>query len=62
MTTLRKIIITRDNMEETDFDDLIQEARDMFIEGEDPDEILSDLFGLEPDYIFDLIAEMEKIA
>lgn len=35
--------------------ELIREARQEVSAGADPEEILEDYFGLEPDYIFDLI-------
>ena len=33
----------------------LDEARERVLEGEDPEEILHDDFGLEPDYVWDLL-------
>ena len=33
---------------------IIEEMRDAIMEGEDPEEILGD-YGLEPDYVFDIL-------
>ena len=45
----------RDQMTKEDAQALIDDARERIAEGEDPEEILYDDFGLEPDYIFDLL-------
>ena len=42
----------------TRIDDLIAEARACVEEGEDPEEVLEEYFGLEPDYVFDLLEGM----
>ena len=48
MTTIEKTLITRDGYSKA-------EARERVANGENPEEILYEDFGLEPDYIFDLI-------
>jgi hypothetical protein len=56
MTELKKVLMTRDNLTEQEADDLIEEMRHcVFEEGEDPEEVLLDMVGLEPDYVFDLL-------
>lgn len=61
MNRIVSIIMKRDNMSQEDaqdlFDDAKADAEDAVAEGdmERIEEILSDYFGLEPDYIFDLI-------
>lgn len=55
MTALKQILIQRDNMTEDEADALIKEARERVTDGENPEEILYEEFGLEPDYIFDLL-------
>jgi len=52
---LVSIMMRRDGMERDDAEDLLQDARAAVEEGEDPEEILQDFFGLEPDYVFDLL-------
>ena len=52
---LVSILMDRDGMERDDAEDLLRDARAAVEEGEDPEEILADWFGLEPDYVFDLL-------
>ena len=53
--TLKQVLMRRDGLSAAEADELIDEARERVLEGEDPEEILHDDFGLEPDYIWDLI-------
>lgn len=53
METIRSILRTRDHSSESDIDDLFAAATDDIADGVDPEDVLSDTFGLEPDYIFD---------
>lgn len=55
METLKQVLMRRDNLSAYEADDLIEEAREAIREGADPEEVLAQDFGLEPDYIFDLI-------
>lgn len=55
METLRKVLMRRDGLSGDEADELIAEARERVAEGEDPEDILIDEFGLEPDYIWDLL-------
>lgn len=55
METLKQILMRRDGMSADEAQEMINEARERVEEGEDPEEILHYDFGLEPDYIFDLI-------
>lgn len=50
-----RILMERDGMERDEAEDLLRDARAAVEEGEDPEEILEDFFGLEPDYVYDLI-------
>ena len=52
---LTHILMRRDGMERDEAEDLLQDARAAVEEGEDPEEVLADWFGLEPDYVFDLL-------
>ena len=52
---LVSILMRRDGMERDEAEDLLQDARAAVEDGEDPEEILQDWFGLEPDYVFDLL-------
>jgi len=55
MSELRNILMQRDNLTEDEANKAINAARSLVAEGADPEEILHDEFGLEPDYIFDLL-------
>jgi hypothetical protein len=59
MSNLKQIIMGRDNLTEQEADQQIFEAKlDMqnrLAEGEMPMNICEEWFGLEPDYIFDLL-------
>ena len=52
---LVSILMRRDGMERDDAEDLLQDARAAVEDGEDPEDVLADWFGLEPDYVFDLL-------
>lgn len=55
METIKEILIRRDGMTSEDADDLITEARQAVFDGEDPEEVCLEYFGLEPDYIWELL-------
>jgi len=55
METLKQVLMRRDGLTSEQADEQILEAREAILCGEDPEEVLEDWFGLEPDYIFDLI-------
>lgn len=59
MKSIKKILMERDNMSEIEADELIREAQEALecrlAEGEMPDDICMEFFGLEPDYITELI-------
>lgn len=53
-----KLILTlmrRDGLTYEEAQNEIAEARKMIDEGYDPEELLHEVFGLEPDYVFDLL-------
>lgn len=50
-----RILMERDYMSRENAVELLHNARQMVAEGGDPEEILLEEFGLEPDYIFELI-------
>ena len=53
--SLKEVLMQRDNMTAAEADQVISEAKQSVVNGANPEEILYDDFGLEPDYIFDLI-------
>ena len=59
METIKEILMTRDNLNAHEADSLIEEARtdlhQRLIEGEMPFDICEEYFGLEPDYLMELL-------
>ena len=61
MTEVERVLMRRDGYSREEAADALAEARDEVNEwaatgeGRDPEEILYEDFGLEPDYIFDLM-------
>jgi hypothetical protein len=55
LESLSSILISRDGMSPAEAAEFIAEAKERVRNGEDPEEILAEDFGLEPDYIFELI-------
>jgi len=55
MKNLKDVIMLNQGMSEREALDAIMEARELVFEGLDPDEVLMDEFGVEPDYVFDLL-------
>ena len=55
LLSLKATIMRRDGLTSDEADEMIEEAKEMIAEGYDPEEVLAEEFGLEPDYIFDLI-------
>lgn len=55
MESLREVLRRRDGLSGDEADELIEEARERVADGEDPEEVLLDEFGLEPDCFWDLI-------
>ena len=57
--SIKKVLMERDGMSSRAADDLIRDAKqdlnERLTSGEDADDICMDWFGLEPDYIFDLL-------
>lgn len=56
MNRIYQILLERDGLQPAEALELMQEARmRVFENGEDPEEILYEDFGLEPDYVIDLL-------
>ena len=55
MKPLKETIMERDGLCEEEVDEMIAMAKEAVLEGEDPAEVLHEQFGLEPDYLFDII-------
>ena len=49
------ILMSRDSMARSEAEEMVHDAKVRVLNGEDPEEILYDDFGLEPDYVFELL-------
>ena len=57
MSELKKVLMQRDGMSSREADNAIADAKQRVFEGEDPEDVLAEEFGLELDYIFDLLRD-----
>jgi len=55
MTEIENIIILRDNISQEEAANRLAVGKLRVHQGEDPTEVLEKEFGLEPDYIFDIV-------
>lgn len=55
LETLEQILVRRDGLTRTEARDAINDAKRRVLEGEDPEIVLEEEFGLEPDYIWELM-------
>lgn len=55
MSELVRILMNRDDLTSEEAIEQVGEARERVLEGENPETILYEEFGLEPDYVFDLL-------
>ena len=55
MSELKRILIERDGLSDQEANELITNAKLRVLEGENAEEILEYDFGVEPDYIFDIL-------
>lgn len=49
------VLMQRDGLHLCEAQELLNDARQQVANGSDPEEVLLEEFGLEPDYIFDLL-------
>lgn len=55
MNPLIAILMRRDGLSLEEASDVLTEAQDLVRQGVDPEDVLREEFGLEPDYLYDLI-------
>ena len=55
MSEIVAILMHRDHLSFDEAGELLKDARNRVANGEDPEEILFEDFGLEPDYIWELL-------
>lgn len=53
--SVKKVLMERDGLSGEEADETIEEMREMVLAGDDPEEVLRDMVGLEPDYMFDIL-------
>jgi hypothetical protein len=53
--TLVECLMQRDNLSRVKAEEVVQEARIRVVDGEDPETVLWEEFGVEPDYLFDIL-------
>jgi hypothetical protein len=53
LESISAILQRRDGLTPREASEIISIARERIRDGEDPEEVLAEEFGLEPDYIFD---------
>lgn len=53
--TLLEVLMRRDGLSRAAGQEMIDELRERMFAGEDPEELLYDECGLEPDYVWDLL-------
>lgn len=51
--TVRAIMKRRDGLDDSEVDDCFEDFAIMVAAGDDPEEALAEVFGLEPDYLLD---------
>lgn len=49
------ILMQRDNLSKEDAEEMLETAKDRVLDGEDPESVLHEEFGLEPDYVFEIL-------
>lgn len=55
MDTIVDVLMRRDHLTREEARQHVLDAHEMFLEGADPEELCMSEFGLEPDYVFDII-------
>jgi len=55
METIKEVLMRRDGYTSDEADEHIAYARSLVDDGEDPEDVCMDEFGLEPDYAMDLL-------
>ena len=55
MSELKEVLMRRDQLSSEEADEMIEYAKERLHNGEDPEDVLAEEFGLEPDYIFDIL-------
>jgi hypothetical protein len=55
METIKQVLMRRDKLSPLEADDALAEARKRIKNGDDPQDVVEEEFGLEPDYIWDVL-------
>lgn len=57
LNRLERVLVERDGVTPDEARSQCDDAKERVLEGEDPEEILRNEFGLEPDYIVDILPD-----
>jgi len=55
MESIKQILMRRDGLTPSEAEEIIEEMKERVRQGDDPEEVLYEDVGLEPDYIFDIL-------
>ena len=55
MKTIKQVLMRRDRISANEADEMIEYAKERIADGEDPEDVCRDEFGLEPDYVLELL-------
>ena len=55
MNKIVEVLMRRDGLSRADAEASLMDGRSAVADGDAPEEVLLEVFGLEPDYIFDLL-------
>ncbi|MBK9617115.1 MAG: hypothetical protein IPO35_16980 [Uliginosibacterium sp.] len=53
--TIKQVLMRRDGLSADEADEMVAYAKERIADGEDPEEVCYEEFGLEPDYVFELL-------
>ncbi len=53
--TIKQVLMRRDGLSADEADEMIDYAKERIADGQDPEEVCAEEFGLEPDYVLELL-------
>lgn len=62
MESIKEVLVMRDGLSVKEADIRIRDAQNQVMDGANPEDVLLEEFGLEPDYVFDLIENMYEVS
>jgi hypothetical protein len=55
METIKQVLMRRDGLSAGEADEMIDYAKERIADGQDPEAVCAEEFGLEPDYVLELL-------